>query len=147
MERGAAPDNGAAVERREAPPPSHGGGTPRKRSGRADRKACPKGVSQTPWRLPALHPLASRGKEKGEGRARVHKNRAGGALGDRLVCKLRVCWANYQHYCIESARPVRSALICSPRWRPVSASTAPLWLASTIACAPRPIVAPAPPAP
>src|SRR6478752_7463353 len=80
MERGAAPDNGVAVERREAPPPSHGGGTPRKRSGRADRKACPKGVSHTPWRLPALHPLAPRGKEEGEGRARVHKNGAGGAL-------------------------------------------------------------------
>ena len=48
MEGGAAPNNGVAVERREAPPPSHGGGTPRKRSGRADRKACPKGVSQTP---------------------------------------------------------------------------------------------------
>ena len=84
MERGAAPNNGVAVERREAPPPSHGGGTPRKRSGRADRKACPKGVSQTPWRLPALHPLAQRGKEKGEGRARVDKNGAGGALVSAL---------------------------------------------------------------
>src|SRR6476620_9199545 len=79
-ERGAAPDNGVAVERREAPPPSHGGGTPRKRSGRADRKACPKEASQASWRLPALHPLAPRGKEKGEGRARVHKNRASGAV-------------------------------------------------------------------
>src|SRR3954471_24782664 len=42
-----------------------GGGTPRKRSGRADRKACPKEVSQTSWRLPALHLLASARKEKG----------------------------------------------------------------------------------
>src|SRR3954453_8498849 len=90
-ERGAAPDNGAAVERREAPPPtSLGGGTPRKRSGRADRKACPKEVSQTPWRLPALHPLASRGKEKGKGRARVHKNRApGGALVLRAMQQVK----------------------------------------------------------
>src|SRR3954451_6643749 len=57
-----------------------GGGTPRKRSGRADRKACPREVSQTSWRLPALHALARRGKEEGEGRARVHKNGAGGAM-------------------------------------------------------------------
>src|SRR5436305_15339488 len=48
------------------------------------RRARPKGGPIIPpRRLPALHPLASRGKEKGEGRARVHKNRAGGALAVR----------------------------------------------------------------
>jgi len=29
---------------------------------RADRKAQPRGVSQTPWRLPALHPPWGNGK-------------------------------------------------------------------------------------
>src|SRR3954453_5120338 len=47
------------------------------------RRARPKGGPIIPpRRLPALHPLAPRGKEKGEGRARVHKNRAGGALAE-----------------------------------------------------------------
>src|SRR3954471_19477627 len=53
------------------------------------RRARPKGGPIIPpRRLPALHPLAWRGKEKGEGRARVHKNRAGGALAVRnFACK------------------------------------------------------------
>src|SRR3954453_23465980 len=86
IKRGAAPDNGAAVERWEAPAPCLiGGGTPYLSVPDGPRRARPKGGPIIPpRRLPALHPLASRGKEKGEGRARVHKNGAGGALGDRL---------------------------------------------------------------
>jgi hypothetical protein len=85
-EAGAAPNNGVVVERREAPPPTSlgaeclvsvpGGPIARLRPGE---------VSQTSWRLPALHPLARRRNEKGEGRARVGKNGAGGALVLRAV--------------------------------------------------------------
>jgi len=53
----------AQVERREAPPLSdRGAGGLTSLPGGADRKAPPKGVSPTPWRLPALHPLAGNGK-------------------------------------------------------------------------------------
>jgi len=40
--------------------------------------------------------------------------------------------------------PLRSALTCSPTCRPVSRSTLPFWLRSTIAWAPTPIAPPAP---
>src|SRR5215213_1483305 len=53
-----------AVERREAPPPHQRGGRPRQPPGGADRKAPPKRVSQARWRLPALHSLVLRGKER-----------------------------------------------------------------------------------
>src|SRR3954453_18526443 len=81
-ERGAAPDNGAAVERWEAPAPCLiGGGKPYLSVPDGLRRARPKGGPIIPpRRLPALHPLASRGKEKGKGRARVHKAGASGAM-------------------------------------------------------------------
>jgi hypothetical protein len=50
-------------------------------------------------------------------------------------------------YRIEMASPLRSALIWSPTWRPVSDSVVPLSLVSTITCAPRPTAPPTPPAP
>ena len=43
-------------------------------------------------------------------------------------------------------RPLRSALTMAPTERPVSVSTAPFWLVSTMACAPRPTAAPTLPA-
>src|SRR5947209_3598513 len=54
------------VERREAPPPHQRGRRPHQPPGGADRKAPPKRVSQTRWRLPALHCLASAGTENRE---------------------------------------------------------------------------------
>jgi hypothetical protein len=49
-------------------------------------------------------------------------------------------------YLTVSARPLRSALTIAPTELPVSVSTAPFWLVSTIACAPRPTAAPTLPA-
>ena len=67
MERGAAPDNGAAVERREAPPPALLGAERLASVPGGPRQCSPKGgLAKPSWRLPALHPLARRGKEKGE---------------------------------------------------------------------------------
>ena len=43
-------------------------------------------------------------------------------------------------------RPLRSALTIAPTEVPLSVSTAPFWLVSTIACAPRPTAAPTFPA-
>ena len=43
-------------------------------------------------------------------------------------------------------RPLRSALTMAPTELPVSSSTAPCWLVSTMACAPRPSAAPTFPA-
>src|SRR4051812_24848417 len=88
-ERGAAADNAAALERREAQgssqgPARHGTQGPRKpvpearRAGRADRKACPRGLAN-PWRLPALHPLV-RGDGKRDRTPRVLNNWGSGAL-------------------------------------------------------------------
>jgi len=45
------------------------------------------------------------------------------------------------------ASPLKSALASNPTSRPVSSSTAPFWLVSTIPEAPRPIARPAPAAP
>ena len=50
-------------------------------------------------------------------------------------------------YRIVIASPLRSALICSPRWTPVSRSVVPFPLTSASACAPRPTAPPTPPAP
>ena len=50
-------------------------------------------------------------------------------------------------YRSEIARPERSALTINPVCRPLNSRTAPFWLVSTIARAPRPIAAPAPAAP
>src|SRR4051794_16397411 len=78
-ERGAVPDNGIALERREAPGPCAKGparpGTPTPlktwvpESRRAHRPiARPvKGASPAPWRFPALHPLVRGETEKGYG--------------------------------------------------------------------------------
>ena len=43
-------------------------------------------------------------------------------------------------------KPLRSALTMAPTELPVSVSTAPFWLVSTIACTPRPTAAPTLPA-
>src|SRR5664279_6593082 len=71
----AAPDNGVAVERREAqPPPSMGARAPEAVDpgnrtqpwARGGLRQCPpKGAAPAPWRLPALHSLM-RGTEKGK---------------------------------------------------------------------------------
>jgi len=54
------------MERREAQHPDRKGcARLRTARGGPDRKGLPKGASQAPWRLPALHSL--RGKEKGTG--------------------------------------------------------------------------------
>src|SRR4051812_23424838 len=45
------------------------------------------------------------------------------------------------------ANPLRSAFAINPVWRPDSSSTAPFWLLSTMARAPRPTARPAPAAP
>ena len=45
------------------------------------------------------------------------------------------------------ARPLRSRFASNPTCRPVSSSTAPFWLVSTIARAPVPTASPAPAAP
>jgi hypothetical protein len=66
----------AAMERWEAQHPSHGCARSRKARGGADRKAPPKEVSQTSWRLPALHSLA--GRKKGKRRTRRRSNNTGG---------------------------------------------------------------------
>ena len=50
-------------------------------------------------------------------------------------------------YRIVIARPLRSAFAINPTWWPVNSSTAPFWLVSTIARAPRPTAMPAPAAP
>ena len=50
------------------------------------------------------------------------------------------------YLCNVSAIPLRSKFTISPIWLPVSSRIAPFWLVSTIACGPRPMVAPAPPA-
>jgi hypothetical protein len=50
-------------------------------------------------------------------------------------------------YLIVIASPLRSALAIRPTCWPVSSSTAPFWLVSTIARAPRPTASPAPAAP
>jgi hypothetical protein len=75
---------GSAVERREAQPPtSLGARVPGQASQtclvrRAERAlARPVRGLASPWRLPALHLLASRGKEKGKGRAGALKIEAG----------------------------------------------------------------------
>ena len=76
-EQGAVPDNGIAVEPREAQRPTSLGArtpqaaTPGNRDSpwvrRRASQACLKGaVAQHPRRLPALHPLVSRGKGKQE---------------------------------------------------------------------------------
>jgi hypothetical protein len=52
-----------------------------------------------------------------------------------------------RNYCTDMLSPLRSALICKPICMPVSVSTAPFSLLSTIACPPTPSAAPAPAAP
>ena len=63
---------GAAVERRGAPPSYVTGGRARLASvpGGPTSLAAARGASQTPRRLPALHPCFGSGKEKGRGRVR-----------------------------------------------------------------------------
>src|SRR3954463_15091505 len=59
------------MERREAPPPHQRGRRPHQPPGGADRKAPPKRVSQTRWRLPALHCLhRQKGRERKRGKTR-----------------------------------------------------------------------------
>ncbi len=89
------PDNGIALERREAQGSSQGParpGTPTtlKDLGPgslarrlADRKAGLNGASHAPWRLPALHHLLREGRKRGTAgpaRAPEFKARARGAL-------------------------------------------------------------------
>ena len=94
------PDNGIALERREAQgscadgPARHGTPTPLKHLGPGN-SACgmrpiarpAKGASQAPWRLPALHPLVE-GRRKigmtGHPGRRKTKNRGSGALANGL---------------------------------------------------------------
>jgi hypothetical protein len=98
------PDNGIAVEPREAQrPTSLAARTPTAAipgngdiavgvlAGRevrpAGRVSLPYKGGVPPWRLPALHPLVSRGEGKwdaGHPRARKTKNRGSGALAKRL---------------------------------------------------------------
>ena len=67
-----APGGGEPLARARAPRDPHllgttlGPGSSARR--RSDRKGCLKGASQTPWRLPALHPLVGE-TEKGKRRA------------------------------------------------------------------------------
>src|ERR1043166_1881328 len=46
------------------------------------------------------------------------------------------------YLCSVSAIPLRSRFTIRPIWLPVSSRIAPFWLVSTIACGPRPPVAP-----
>ena len=101
-EQGAGPDNGIAVEPREAQrPTSLAARTPQAATpGNGDLavgaiKTGPRqarsGASQAPWRLPALHPLVSRETEKredGPARAPEVKARGDDACPWRAVARI-----------------------------------------------------------
>ncbi len=68
-----------------------------------------------------------------------------GDFGTRIASASRTS-APAPYLCKVSAIPLRSRFTIRPIWLPVSSRIAPLWLVSTIACGPRPTVAPTPPA-
>ena len=98
------PDNGIAVEPREAQrPPSLGARTPQAATpGNGDiavgayKRTLARSVwgLASPWRLPALHPLMrgeTENRDTGVPGARKRKNTGGGALADGF--DYRICFA------------------------------------------------------
>ena len=63
--------------------------------------------------------------------------------------RMRLCrpLLRTKRYRIVIASPLRSAFAINPVWLPDNSSTAPFWLVSTMARAPRPTARPAPAAP
>ena len=80
--------------------------------------------------------------------ARMSGNEMRGNLHHRSISPdVASLYPGYACYlCSVSAIPLRSAFTIRPIWLPVSSRIAPFWLVSTIACGPRPMVAPTPPA-
>src|SRR4051812_43944254 len=120
-ERGAAPDNGAAVERWEAPAPCLiGGGTPQ-RSGRAPSVLVQGGSDNPPFGASRRSiPLHREGRKKGKRRARVHKNGAGGAMSEPIARRQEGYWEAREHPVTNSPAPAhrRSLRKCARAcWR------------------------------